>query len=153
MFSVFDGLSELSKVDEIFIKELQLIYARFIESDKQELKLEPMNSYQRRLAHKLSSNFRMESTSTGEENERAVVLKKTDQTCIPNKQKFKAPSIDTGNETFYAKPGVQIVLRSDGSFGIPWKDKNGQYLDKRVIHDGMFRIRRNQIVCKGDTNW
>ena len=150
---MIDDMPELSRDDEVFLKELQVIYARFIESDKQELKLEPMNSYKRRLAHKLGSNFKMESTSAGEDNERAVVLKKTDMTCLPNNRKFRVPSIDTGIETYYAKPGVQIVLRSDGSFGVPWKDKSGEYLDKRVIQDGMFRIRRNQIVCQGDNNW
>ena len=75
------------------------------------------------------------------------------QTHIPKNQKFSVEPIDTGSETYYAKPGVDIVLRSDGSFGIPWKDKKGQCLDQRVIHDGIFRIRKNQIVCQGDSNW
>ena len=58
---MIDDMPELSRDDQVFLKELQVIYARFIESDKQELKLEPMNSYKRRLAHKLGSKFKMES--------------------------------------------------------------------------------------------
>ena len=144
---------ELNKDDELFVKELYVMYVRFIESDKQELKLEPMNSYQRRLAHKMGSQYKLESSSIGEDKERAVLLKKTEQTQLPSSQIFKIPSIDTGNETYYAKPGVQIVLRNDGSFGVPWKEKDGYCLDKRIIHDGIFRIRSNQIVCREDSNW
>jgi len=112
-----------------------------------------MNSYKRRLAHKLSGQFQLESESIGEDKNRAVLLKKTPQTKISGNRKFKAPRIDTGNETYYAKPGVQIVLRSDGSFGVPWKEKDGHSIDKRVVHDGVFRIRSNQIVCQEDSNW
>lgn len=149
---MFDDMN-LNKNDELFIESLQFIYVRFIESDKQELKLEPMNSFQRRLAHKMSSQFKLESFSIGENKERSVMLKKTEQTQVPRSQNIKTPRIDTGNETYYAKPGVQIVLRSDGSFGVPWKEKDGYCLDKRIINDGIFRIRSNQIVCREDSNW
>ncbi|MAA89135.1 MAG: hypothetical protein CL914_02975 [Deltaproteobacteria bacterium] len=144
---------ELNSDDELFLKELETVFISFIESSKEQLDLEPMNSYKRRLAHKLSGQFQLESESIGEDKNRAVLLKKTPQTKISGNRKFKAPRIDTGNETYYAKPGVQIVLRSDGSFGVPWKEKDGHSIDKRVVHDGVFRIRSNQIVCQEDSNW
>ncbi len=149
---MFDEM-KLSKEDELLIQDLRRIYARFIESDETELRLEPMNSYRRRLAHKLGAEFLLESTSLGEDKERLVCLNKTSKTRIPNRMKIKSPRIDMGNEIFYAKPGVQIVLRSDGSFGVLRGEKREQYLDKRVIQDGMFRIRSNQIVCREDRNW
>ncbi len=114
---------ELNSDDELFLKELETVFISFIESSKEQLDLEPMNSYKRRLAHKLSGQFQLESESIGEDKKRAVLLKKTPQTKIPGNRKFKVPRIDTGNETYYAKPGVQIVLRSDGSFGVPWNEK------------------------------
>ena len=144
---------ELNSDDELFLKELETVFISFIESSQEQLDLEPMNSYKRRLAHKLSGQFQLESESIGEDKKRAVLLKKTPQTKIPGNRKFKVPRIDTGNETYYAKPGVQIVLRSDGSFGVPWKEKDGHSIDKRVVHDGIFRIRNNQIVCQEDSNW
>ena len=58
---MIDDMPELSRDDEVFLKELAVIYSLFIDSDKPELKLEPMNSYKRRLAHKLGSNFKMET--------------------------------------------------------------------------------------------
>ena len=114
---------ELNSDDVLFLKELETVFISFIESSKEQLDLEPMNSYKRRLAHKLSGQFQLESESIGEDKKRAVLLKKTPQTKIPGNRKFKVPRIDTGNETYYAKPGVQIVLRSDGSFGVPWNEK------------------------------
>ena len=144
---------ELNSDDELFLKELETVFISFIESSKEQLGLEPMNSYKRRLAHKLSGQFQLESESIGEDKKRAVLLNKTPQTKIPGNRKFKVPRIDTGNETYYAKPGVQIVLRSDGSFGVPWKEKDVHSIDKRVVHDGVFRIRNNQIVCQEDSNW
>ena len=145
--------TKLNSDDELFLKELETVFIRFVDSDKEQFNLEPMNSYKRRLAHKLASQFELETESIGEDKERAVLLKKTPQTKIPTSRKVKLPRIDTGHETYYAKPGVQIVLRSDGSFGVPWKEKDGHLIDKRVIHDGVFRIRSNQIVCQDDSNW
>jgi len=156
VFSSFDLMiddTKLNSDDELFLKELETVFIRFVDSGKEQFNLEPMNSYKRRLAHKLASQFELETESIGEDKERAVLLKKTPQTKIPTSRKVKLPRIDTGHETYYAKPGVQIVLRSDGSFGVPWKEKDGHLIDKRVIHDGVFRIRSNQIVCQDDSNW
>ena len=130
--------TKLNSDDELFLKELETVFIRFVDSGKEQFNLEPMNSYKRRLAHKLASQFELETESIGEDKERAVLLKKTPQTKIPTSRKVKLPRIDTGHETYYAKPGVEIVLRSDGSFGIPWKEKDGHLIDKRVIHDGVF---------------
>ena len=101
---------ELNSDDELFLKELETVFISFIESSKEQLDLEPMNSYKRRLAHKLSGQFQLESESIGEDKNRAVLLKKTPQTKIPGNRKFKAPRIDTGNETYYANPEFKLCF-------------------------------------------
>ena len=63
---------ELNSDDELFLKELETVFISFIESSKEQLDLEPMNSYKRRLAHKLSGQFQLESEAIGEDKNRAV---------------------------------------------------------------------------------
>ena len=76
----------------------------------------------------------------------AVRLEKTNASAIPenvNKKKV----FDRGIEIFYVKPGAEIVLRNDGSFGISLKERESRVLDKRKVEDGEFRIRENKIIC------
>jgi len=54
---------------------------------------------------------------------------------------------------FYAKPGAEIVLRNDGSFGVSLKERENKILDRRTVEEGEFRIRDNKIICKQDSNW
>ncbi len=61
--------------------------------------------------------------------------------------------IDRGIEIFYSKPGTEIVLRKDGSFGIAIDEREARILDRRPVEDGEFRIRQNKIVCRNDSNW
>ena len=61
--------------------------------------------------------------------------------------------IDRGIEIFYAKPGAEIVLRNDGSFGVSLKEHENKILDRRTVEEGEFRIRDNKIICKQDSNW
>ena len=118
---MIDDMPELSRDDEVFLKELQVMYARFIESDKQELKLEPMNSYKRRLAHKLGTKFRIESTSIGEDDRRAVVLKKTDK-ILSNDKAFVVVNATQINKTLSAfgheeKIAKKILIIGGGNIG------------------------------------
>ncbi|MBS1255644.1 MAG: hypothetical protein MAG581_01453 [Deltaproteobacteria bacterium] len=149
--AVFDDM-ELSSSDQELIVEINEALVRFIKSDESHLQLEPMNSFRRRMVHKIGTEFKLSSESTGEGINRSVRLGKTELTRIPEKI-IQNNIIDRGIEIFYAKPGTVIVLRNDGSFGIARKERETRILDKRAVDDGEFRIRQNKIVCKQDSNW
>ncbi len=143
---------ELSSSDQELMTEINETLVRFIQSAETELQLEPMNSYRRRMAHKLGAEYKLISKSTGEGEGRSVCLSKTDTTAIPENL-FQKRSIDRGIEIFYAKAGSEIVLRTDGSFGVSLKERDNRVLDRRTVEDGEFRIRENKIICKEDKNW
>ena len=143
---------ELSSSDQELMTKINSALIRFIKSDDSHMQLEPMNSYQRRMVHKIGTTFKLASESTGEGDCRSVRLEKTDVSAVPeniNKNKI----FDRGIEIFYSKPGEEIVLRNDGSFGILLKERESSVLDKRTVEDGEFRIRDNKIICKDDINW
>ena len=149
--AVFDDM-DLSSSDEELISEINDTVVRFIKSEETQLQLEPMNSFRRRMVHKIGTKYKLTSESTGEGINRSVSLKKTELTEIPENI-IKDNYIDRGIEIFYAKPGTEIVLRKDGSFGIERNDPETRIIDKRPVEDGEFRIRQNKIVCRHDSNW
>ena len=65
--------TKLNSDDELFLKELETVFIRFVDSGKEEFNLEPMNSYKRRLAHKLASQFELETESIGEDKELSLI--------------------------------------------------------------------------------
>ncbi|MBL4823796.1 MAG: hypothetical protein JKY07_00870 [SAR324 cluster bacterium] len=143
---------ELSSSDQELLTDVNAAIVRFIKSDESHLQMEPMNSYRRRMVHKICAEYKLTSESTGEGESRSVRLAKTAETTIPkniNQQRV----IDRGIEIFYAKPGAEIVLRHDGSFGVSLKERENKLLDRRTVEDGEFRIRENKIICKQDNNW
>ena len=143
---------ELSSSDLELMTEINAAIVRFIQSDETNLQMDPMNSYRRRMVHKIGTEYKLSSESTGEGENRSVRLSKTATTEIPeniNKQMV----IDRGIEIFYVKPGSEIVLRNDGSFGVALKERDDKILDKRTVEEGEFRIRDNKIICKQDSNW
>ena len=143
---------DLSSSDEELISEINNALVSFIKSEETLLQLEPMNSFRRRMVHKIGTKYKLTSESTGEGINRSVSLKKTELTEIPENI-IKDNYIDRGIEIFYAKPGTEIVLRKDGSFGIERNDPETRIIDKRPVEDGEFRIRQNKIVCRHDSNW
>ena len=143
---------ELSSSDQKLMTEINMALVRFINSDDTHLQMEPMNSYRRRIVHKIGTKYKLTSESTGEGDSRAVRLGKTNSTAIPESLNHY-PVIDRGIEIFYAKRGAEIVLRNDGSFGISLKERESRILDRRTVDDGEFRIRENKIICKHDNNW
>ena len=144
---------ELSSSDQELITEINTALVRFINSDDTHLQLEPMNSFRRRMVHKIGTKYKLTSESTGEGDSRAVRLGKTNSTAIPENLDHNQV-IDRGIEIFYAKRGAEIVLRNDGSFGISLiKERESRILDRRTVEDGEFRIRENKIICKQDSNW
>ena len=148
---VFDDM-DLSSSDEELIAEINDALVYFIKSEETQLQLEPMNSFRRRMVHKIGTKYKLTSESTGEGINRSVSLRKTEQTEIPENM-MQNNVIDRGIEIFYSKPGTEIVLRKDGSFGIALNERETRILDRRPVEDGEFRIRQNQIVCRNDSNW
>ena len=143
---------ELSSSDQELLTDVNTAIVSFIKSDETFLQMEPMNSYRRRMVHKIGADYKLSSESTGDGENRSVRLSKTPETTIPeniNSQRV----IDRGIEIFYAKPGAEIVLRKDGSFGVSLKERESKILDRRTVVDGEFRIRENKIICKQDSNW
>ena len=148
---VFDDM-DLSSSDEELITEVSDALVRFIKSEEVQLQLEPMNSFRRRMVHKIGTKYKLTSESTGEGINRSVSLRKTELTAIPQNI-IQNNVIDRGIEIFYSKPGTEIVLRKDGSFGIALNERGPRILGRRTVEDGEFRIRQNKIVCKNDINW
>ena len=148
---VFDDM-ELSSSDEELIAEINDTLIRFVKSEETHLQLEPMNSFRRRMVHKIGTKYKLTSESTGEGINRLVSLRKTELTEIPEKI-MQNNDIDRGIEIFFSKPGTEIVLRIDGSFGIALNERETRILDRRPVEDGEFRIRQNKIVCRNDNNW
>jgi hypothetical protein len=143
---------ELSSSDQELLTDINSTIVRFIQSDEIQLQMDPMNSYRRRMVHKIGAEFKLSSESTGEGESRSVSLSKTATTAIPENIDKKRV-IDRGIEIFYAKQGAEIVLRNDGSFGVSLKERDNKILDIRIVEEGEFRIRDNKIICKQDSNW
>lgn len=142
----------LTKEDQEFLEKIHHILKQFVESDEEMLEMEPMNSYQRRLVHKIVKDFKLKSASVGEE-ERFVCVTRTDKATVPDMQ-FKPPqkTHDYGMQTFFTAPNTRIILRSDGSFGMPLQAERYAPLDERVVENA-FRIRQNKIICYGEKGW
>ena len=148
---VFDDM-DLSSSDEELITVISDALVRFIKSEETQLQLEPMNSFRRRIVHKIGTKYKLTSESTGDGINRSVILRKTELTEIPENI-MQNNVIDRGIEIFYSKPGTEIVLRKDGSFGIAFNERDTRILDRRPVEDGEFRIRQNKIVCRNDSKW
>ena len=99
---------ELSSSDQELMTEINMALVRFINSDDTHLQLEPMNSYRRRIVHKIGTKYKLTSESTGEGDSRAVRLGKTNSTAIPENLNHNRV-IDRGIEIFYSKRGAETV--------------------------------------------
>ncbi len=142
----------LTKEDQEFLNSVYQDLKEFIESDEEMLEFQPMNSYRRRLVHKLVTDFRLKSHSVGDED-RFVCVLRTGESIVPEKGIDPSrPLHDYGMQTFFTAPNTRVVLRSDGSFGIPLKAERFAFLDERVV-ERAFRIRKNRIVCQGEKGW
>lgn len=94
------------KQDRDFAREIEMRISYFLDSDEQELELEPMNSYRRRVVHALAGNFNLNSESRGEDRERFVCLVKTGETsAAPRKaQPAEAPRKAQSTEASHEAP-------------------------------------------------
>ena len=103
---VFDDM-DLSSSDEELIAEINDALVRFIKSKETQLQLEPMNSFRRRMVHKIGTKYKLTSESTGEGINRSVSLRKTEQTEIPENI-MQNNVIDRGIEIFYSNLGQKL---------------------------------------------
>ena len=71
---------DLSSSDEELISEINDALVNFIKSEETLLQFEPMNSFRRRMVHKIGTKYKLTSESTGEGTNRSVSLKKTELT-------------------------------------------------------------------------
>jgi len=74
---------ELSSSDQELMTEINVALISFIKSNETHLQMDPMNSYRRRMVHKIGTEFKLTSESTGEGDSRAVRLEKTNASAIP----------------------------------------------------------------------
>ena len=75
--------NEMSTQDREFLDLVNGEILKFFESAEEVIDLDPMNSYQRRLVHKLAGEYNLQSESAGERNERFVCLTKTEKSALP----------------------------------------------------------------------
>ena len=141
----------LNREDQEFLNEINKDLEKFLKSEEEMLEFQPMNSYQRRLVHKAVTDFKLKSHSVGEK-ERFVCVIRTEDGAVPEQKSNSQKVHDFGMQTFHAAPNTHIILRSDGSFGIPLKSDRYAPVDERVV-DHAFRIRNNKIVCYGEEGW
>ena len=74
---------ELSSSDKELMTEINEALISFIKSNETHLQMDPMNSYRRRMVHKIGTEFKLTSESTGEGDSRSVRLEKTHVSAIP----------------------------------------------------------------------
>jgi hypothetical protein len=77
-----DGPDRVQAARE-FTQEMESRLNLFIESEEQELALEPMNSFKRRIVHTLAKAYQITSESRGEERDRHIYLIKTADSAVP----------------------------------------------------------------------
>lgn len=143
------------KIDRDFQRELEMRIAYFLQSADEELELEPMNSYRRRITHNLAKKYNMTSESRGEDRERYVCLVKTDET-PPVLESSKVRLWDFGSQTFAVNPGVdglRLALKIDGSLEIWREGEKNHIIAERLVTAKEVRIRKGQILVPGDQGY
>ena len=150
-----DPSAARERMEKEFLREMEMRIAYFIQSDETELELEPMNSYRRRIAHNLASNYNMKSESRGEERERRVCLLKTGETSsAPPSPKVRL--WDFGVQTFNVTPGekgIHMALKIDGSVELYREGEKKNIIADRVIEATEFRVRKGKIVVPGEAGY
>ena len=144
------------KQDRLFISDLETRVKFFMSGEDKEFELEPMNSYKRRLVHKVATEFQLDTDSRGEEPNRFVCLIKTKDSKTPA-DKGRNPRLwDFGSQTFPINPGkdgVRLALKTDGSIELIGEGKQYNVLDEQLVTAKMIRIRKGKIVQPGEPNW
>lgn len=149
-----DGADPKERMDREFSREIEMRIGYFLQSAEEELELEPMNSYRRRLVHNIAKNFRLHSESRGEDRDRYVCLIKTQETEADPPSRVRL--WDYGTQIFNVSPGengIRMALKIDGSVEI-WREENKkEIIADRLITTNEFRIRRGQLLVPDDPGY
>jgi len=143
------------RIEKEFAREIEMRVAYFLDSNEQELELEPMNSYRRRVVHNLAGKYNLGTESRGEDRDRYVCLSKTKETpeaAAPGKVRLW----DFGSQTYNINPGekgIHLALKLDGSVEIWREEEKKQIIVDRVVHAREFRIRQGKILVPGDAGY
>jgi len=142
--------------DEDFEVEASKLLKDFMDSEQVVLHLPPMNSYFRRLCHKLAMKFNLMTESQGENHDRHIVVAKTQDSSIPADLAVKKTVLwHYGDREFYVdplQPAVNIYLSLDGTVGV-WEEGLKQILAQRKVTTPSFKIKNSQIVEIHDPEW
>lgn len=143
--------------DEDFRAEAAELLKEFMNSDEQEKHLPAMNSYYRRLTHKLATSFGLDTRSEGEDKDRHIVVTKTPDSKIPEALPQKKVILwHFGDREFFVDPmqsEVEVYLSADGTVGVWEEDAGIKALDRKLVTTGSFKIKRNQIIEIHHPEW
>jgi R3H domain len=151
-----DPASIKERIEKEFAREIEMRVSYFLQSPEEELELEPMNSYRRRMVHNLAGKYHLRSESRGEDRERYVVLVKTGETAAAAPPPSRVRLWDFGNQTFPVNPGargVHVALKVDGSVELLREGDRSQVLADRVVTSHEFRVRQGKILVPGDPGY
>jgi len=145
-----------ARMEKEFTREMQMRITYFLDSPEEELVLEPMNSFRRRMVHTLAKEFNLESESRGEEHDRHVALVKTGEAAPPKAPASKVRLWDYGTQTFKLNltHGPQrIALKVDGGVEIFRESEKASFIADRMVEGKEFRIRKGKILFPGEEGY
>jgi hypothetical protein len=152
-----DSSERQERLDRRFLEDLEARVRQFLSTEDTELELEPMNSYKRRLVHKLAMQYKLDTESRGEEPNRSVCLIRTPESEAPKARPApRARAWDFGVQTFPVNPGpegIRLALMSDGSVQLYDEAEHSRVLHDRVVHSRQIRVRQGKIVTPDDPEW
>jgi len=142
--------------DEEFLIQNEERLLEFLESTEQTMHFEPMNAYNRRLVHHQALRFHFKSHSEGADQDRHVVISKTKKSRAPERMKRKEPIVwNFGDRGFPVDPlaeSVPIYPGKDGTVGL-YDGSVRDYIARKNVVTGAFKIKRNKIVELHDDEW
>jgi hypothetical protein len=151
-----DPAERREREEQRFVEDLENRIRFFLLSEDNELALEPMNSYKRRLVHKIAVQYKLGTESRGEEPNRSVCLLRTEEAVIPEERVQRVRLWDFGAQVFPVKPGtdgVRLALKQDGSIEIWNEGDKHRYVTDRLVTSRQIRIRQGKIVTPDDPEW
>jgi len=149
------------RIDREFAREIEMRIAYFLRSPEEELELEPMNSYRRRMVHTIGIKFNLRTESRGEDRDRYVCLVKTPETLAPEAAAEATPAgrvrlWDYGSQTFPVNPGtegIHMALKVDGSLELFREQDRAHIVADRVVTAREFRVRQGRILLPDDPDY